>query len=1171
MNRSSLRMKQQYRPVSADFTKLGSGGLGLTSMFANNDNEKPSATNNVLLITYKKAVTEVDGSPTSSPASQPAFQRAFNRKSSSVTGESVGDGGMGSSADSWESGSEAEGEAEVAEEPLIPLASEDSDLGDGGDFESFSGTEEEEEDLASISANSKSGEENGRLSFLRTISLREKLRESRWALRRGSEKELSPVLPSPPVQEASPGPESRLSRLFSLRRSVGPCAAPSLDQSMPRVAEEDEGSRDELMLDLPPTQSLPPSPLFLTAEQTKRRHIITNLVLSENNYVSSLQRLVTEYRKPLEETQPPILSQAKVATLFHGLASILSCHMRLRAALNNAIAKWDKEERIGDVFVASFSKSSVLEIYSDFINNFNQAMELAKSESKRKSAFADFLQVKQITAADRLNFFGLMVKPIQRFPQFILLLQDLLKETPPGHHDRMALQLALTTLESLAEMLNERKRESEQAAAFQAKLRSTGSKLGKTDQARVLLREDDVQQLEFNNFGQVSRSKSRRLLLLNDQVVCVAVSGRPSEVEIGPSLGGSGERLTLKWSAGVEEVSLVEGSTAGTLARMTVAGSVSASTNKRSSLGRASTPASMQSSGGKADSGQAENLAQDMADLMHDFDVVSRIGALVGSLKCPYPGLTADTTATILSQIQASIRQKDEEMSWLDKSCLQLAVRRRDKVETLTFQMQSPSVKEDWVVEHRLSRLALDPGNSPGWDILDPRMAHKLPLFSHSLVSYKSPVKERQSEVACGASYTLLVPTPTRTLRPVTYVWANTTDGRSSQLRIYSAQTTQLKELGTISLSSCCVKATIFVPAAASGLLPSSEEPLRADLVWVATDDLRIIFYAASDPERGSELGRIVLPSQPISLVYHCGQVWVGLQSGCLQVFRRSPSGSWDNSPAICLVLGSDPVTALAPIQQAMLASVGREVMLLDAWTSNVLRSFTVAAEEQINGSMISLDCPAAPGHISHLAVAGVGLWVASSHTSTVALYHTESFIHMQDIDIATNVRRVLAARDLSNSKKSIYVTALSAAKGLLWVGTNVGIALTIPLPRLEGVPIISGKANISFHAHYGPVRMFLPLQPKVHAIEQTAPSLGRRPVVMPDPHSTIQEEETETKPTLAKQISDGHLVAPPMQTSITKQYSSPMLGQRRYSNNHSSIIKVICSNRFLFQIQRAP
>ena len=97
-----------------------------------------------------------------------------------------------------------------------------------------------------------------------------------------------------------------------------------------------------------------------------------------------------------------------------------------------------------------------------------------------------------------------------------------------------------------------------------------------------------------------------------------------------------------------------------------------------------------------------------------------------------------------------------------------------------------------------------------------------------------------------------------------------------------------------------------------------------------------------------------------------------------------------------------------------MLASVGKEVMLLDAWTSSVLRSFAVASEvvaniagnintrilpplqDQVNGSMMSLDASSSPGHISHLAVAGVGLWVASYGASTVALYHTESFIHMQ-------------------------------------------------------------------------------------------------------------------------------------------------------------------------------
>ena len=45
------------------------------------------------------------------------------------------------------------------------------------------------------------------------------------------------------------------------------------------------------------------------------------------------------------------------------------------------------------MFVASFSKSGVLEVYSDFINNFNKTMDLANSESKRKPAFANFLKV----------------------------------------------------------------------------------------------------------------------------------------------------------------------------------------------------------------------------------------------------------------------------------------------------------------------------------------------------------------------------------------------------------------------------------------------------------------------------------------------------------------------------------------------------------------------------------------------------------------------------------------------------------------------------------------------------------------------------------------------------------------------------------------------------------
>ena len=80
-------------------------------------------------------------------------------------------------------------------------------------------------------------------------------------------------------------------------------------------------------------------------------------------------RLVNNYKKPLEESSPPILSSAKVQTLFHKVPEILQCHLLFRIALSEAVKQWDKDEKIGDVFVASFSKVSLSE--NDAFANLN--------------------------------------------------------------------------------------------------------------------------------------------------------------------------------------------------------------------------------------------------------------------------------------------------------------------------------------------------------------------------------------------------------------------------------------------------------------------------------------------------------------------------------------------------------------------------------------------------------------------------------------------------------------------------------------------------------------------------------------------------------------------------------------------------------------------------------
>lgn len=152
-------------------------------------------------------------------------------------------------------------------------------------------------------------------------------------------------------------------------------------------------------------------------------------------------------------------------------------------------------------------------------------------------------------------------------------MQDLLKHIPQNHHDRMSLQLALTQLESLAEMLNERKREAEQYQAFKEMLGhisggtfNTRSLSTTENRNRYLLREDNVNQIEFNQSGFIVKSKQRRLLLLNDKVICVSVAPKQSH-DFGAS-----EKLTFKWIFPVTDVEIVDSSTSSSLSRILTAG-----------------------------------------------------------------------------------------------------------------------------------------------------------------------------------------------------------------------------------------------------------------------------------------------------------------------------------------------------------------------------------------------------------------------------------------------------------------------------------------------------------------------------------------------------------------------------------------------------------------------
>ena len=45
-----------------------------------------------------------------------------------------------------------------------------------------------------------------------------------------------------------------------------------------------------------------------------------------------------------------------------------------------------------------------------------------------------------------------------------------------------------------------------------------------------------------------------------------------------------------------------------------------------------------------------------------------------------------------------------------------------------------------------------------------------------------------------------------------------------------------------------------------------------------------------------------------------------------------------------------------------------------------------------------------------------------------------------------------------TEGQKNMRVTSLLICQGLLWVGTVQGLIITLPVPKLEGIPKITGR-----------------------------------------------------------------------------------------------------------------
>lgn len=266
-----------------------------------------------------------------------------------------------------------------------------------------------------------------------------------------------------------------------------------------------------------------------------------------------------------------------------------------------------------------------------------------------------------------------MMRPIQRFPQFILLLQDMLKNTAKGHPDRLPLQMALTELETLAEKLNERKRDADQRCEIKQiakainerylnKLLSSGN--------RYLVRSDDVIETVYNDRGEIVKTKQRRIFMLNDVLMCATASSRNSH----ESHAMMNQRYLLKWSVPLGQVDVIEYSG-------------SSGTGDHSRHHTAHSPESLAVVANvkphKVYMGPGQ-LYQDLQNLLHDLNVVGQISQLIGNLRGSYQNLNQSVAHDWTSGLQQLILRKEDAIRAADRCRIQLQLPgKQDKSVTL--------------------------------------------------------------------------------------------------------------------------------------------------------------------------------------------------------------------------------------------------------------------------------------------------------------------------------------------------------------------------------------------------------------------------------------------------------------------------------------------------------
>uniref|UniRef100_A0A182MJZ1 DH domain-containing protein n=1 Tax=Anopheles culicifacies TaxID=139723 RepID=A0A182MJZ1_9DIPT len=261
-----------------------------------------------------------------------------------------------------------------------------------------------------------------------------------------------------------------------------------------------------------------------------RTHVVVELFNTEKSYVESLQTIVLKYLNQLKSPENSGLVDAQtVDEIFFMVPAILNIHERFLEELRRRLDSWDKMQMIGDAFVDVFSRPVILDTYTAFVNNWNRAKDAIRSSRQKCPAFARFLEAMAREHKGKLSLDNLLIKPVQKFPNYELIFTRLIKHTDVTHPDQKPLQEALKLVHDILIFLNCKEKEALENGQRETALRELEGVIEGMNDLVTPERAFLLFDLVSMPSGQVTR-KERGFFLFNDLLVITSIKRRSGTI-----------------------------------------------------------------------------------------------------------------------------------------------------------------------------------------------------------------------------------------------------------------------------------------------------------------------------------------------------------------------------------------------------------------------------------------------------------------------------------------------------------------------------------------------------------------------------------------------------------------------------------------------------------------